>query len=330
VKWGRRAVRGGAVSVVLALAACAGAGGAQSGGPGSGQSITLYTCVSDSTIQPVIAAFEKSHPGSTVKLFRAPTGQLNARVAGDTRSGGLKADVIWACDPLTMQDYVKQGLVGGWTPQTPIPAQVRTPDYVGVAMLYLVAATRDGVPTPSTWANLAQAPYAGKVAIPDPNVAASALGALGYFSKAPGYGLGYYADLKRAGAVQASTPDDVTNGVASGMYRAGMTIATSAYVAQKKGSPIEVTWPRPGAIGVYGPVAISKSAAAPDQAKAFVSYVTSAEGQGVIGASGSYPTLPAAPGPTRPAGAPVVYPDWQQLGSDKKALLDSYRSIFGG
>jgi ABC-type glycerol-3-phosphate transport system substrate-binding protein len=77
--------------------------------------ITLYTCVNDTTIQPVIQKFEAAHAGAKVDLFRAPTGQLNARVASDVRSGGLKADVIWACDPLTMQDYVVRAWLGaGW------------------------------------------------------------------------------------------------------------------------------------------------------------------------------------------------------------------------
>jgi len=115
--------------------------------------ITLYTCVNDTTIQPVIQKFEAAHAGVKVDLFREPTGQLNARVASDVRSGGLKADVVWACDPLTMQDYVDQGLVGGWTPQTDIPATVRTPDYVGVAVLYMVAVTRTGRPGPAPGPN---------------------------------------------------------------------------------------------------------------------------------------------------------------------------------
>ena len=92
-------------------------------------SITLYTCVNDTTIQPVIGAFQSTHPGSEVELFRAPTGELNARVASDVRSGGLKADVIWACDPLTMRDYVDQELVGGWLPEeaADMPAEFQTP-----------------------------------------------------------------------------------------------------------------------------------------------------------------------------------------------------------
>ena len=214
------------------------------------ESITLYTCVNDTTVQPVITAFKAAHAGTDVQLFRAPTGQLNARVASDVRSGGLKADVIWACDPLTMQDYVTQGLVGGWTPQTQIPESMRTPDYVGIALLYMVAITRKGQPAPTNWHQLADA---GKVAVPDPKVAASALGALAYF------GTDFYANLKSKGAVQVSTPDDVTTGVAQGLYDAGMTIANSAYAAAKSGSPVIVSWPKPGAVAIYGPVAVSKT-----------------------------------------------------------------------
>ena len=82
--------------------------------------------------------FQAAKPGREVKLFRAPTGELNARVAADVRSGGLKADVVWACDPLTMRGYRDQQLVGGWLPPEAqdIPEQFRTADDVGVAVLY--------------------------------------------------------------------------------------------------------------------------------------------------------------------------------------------------
>lgn len=283
--------------------------------------ITLYTCVNDTTIQPVIQKFEAAHAGAKVNLFRAPTGQLNARVASDVRSGGLKADVMWACDPLTMQDYVAQGLVGGWTPQTDIPEAVRTPDYVGVAFLYMVAVSRNGVPAPAAWTELSDA---GKVAVPDPNVAASALGALGYF------GTDFYADLEAEGAVQVSTPDEVTTGVAQGIYDAGMTIANSAYAAQKSGSPVTVSWPKPGAVAIYGPIALSKTTTNSDPAQDFVSFVASRDGQTIVGNSGSYPTLPDVAGPTKPEDAPTVHPDWQSLASQKATLLSDYAKIFGG
>ncbi len=284
------------------------------------ESITLYTCVNDTTVQPVIAAFKAAHQGTDVQLFRAPTGQLDARVASDVRSGGLKADVIWACDPLTMQDFVTQGLVGGWTPQTEIPEAMRTPDYVGSAMLYMVAITRKGKPAPANWKDLADT---GKVAVPDPTVAASALGALAYF------GTDFYAHLRSKGAVQVSTPDDVTTGVAQGLYDAGMTIANSAYAAAKSGSPVTVSWPKPGAVAIYGPVAVSKTTENRQLAQDFTTYLTSSDGQTMIGSSGSYPTLPNIAGPTKPANAATVQPDWQTLASEKAALLKDYATIFG-
>src|SRR5215218_9157632 len=122
----RPGVRAALAVVLLALTACGGAG-ADSGG-GEPRALTLYTCLSDESIQPLIAAFEDSDAGGQVELFRAPTGELNARVAADVRSGGLRADVFWGCDPLTMQALVDQDLVGGWTPEEAgaIPEDYRT------------------------------------------------------------------------------------------------------------------------------------------------------------------------------------------------------------
>ena len=123
----------------------------------------------------------------------------------------------------------------------------------------------------------------------------------------------FYCELKGNGAVQVSTPDDVTTGVAKGVYDAGMTIANSAYAAQKAGSPMEVVWPEPGAVAIYGPVALATHAADSQTAKDFISFVTSEEGQQVLAESGAYPTLagrrrgPPSP-PTRPSSSPTGRP----------------------
>ena len=316
------------VAILLLLAASSACGGSEDSS--DTDTITLYTCVSDTTIGPVIEAFEDANRGTKVELYRAPTGDLNARVASDVRSGGLKADLIWACDPLTMQDYVDQGLVGGWTPTTTIDDEFRTDDYVGVALLYMVAVAGKDREPPATWSELTGAEYADGVAVPDPGLAASALGALGYFADNPTYGTEFYEALKSNGATQVSTPDDVVTGVAEGIYAAGMTTANSAYAALEAGSPIEVSWPAPGAISIYGPVALAQDTSKAATAKRFISYVTSEEGQRVIADAGSYPTLAGVPGPTKPADAAVVAPDWSKVSSEQDDLLARYQKIFGG
>jgi iron(III) transport system substrate-binding protein len=323
-----------ATVLVLTVAACgsSSSGATRSSEAASPGTVTLYTCVSDTTIQPVIAAFEESVPGSTVDLFRAPTGELNARVAADVRSGGLRADVIWGCDPLTVQAFVDQGLVGGWTPPgaDAIPAQFRTADYVGAAVLYMVAVHRTDVPAPRAWTDLTGPDYTGAVAVPDPAVAASALGALGWFAADPDLGLDFYRDLAANGAVQVKTPDDVTTGVAQGIYDVGMTTANAAYAARDDGSPVDVVWPEPGAVAIYGPVALRTQSAGSAVAEDFISYVISADGQQVLADAGSYPTRPGVVGPTVPAGAPVVFPDWATIAQSRDTVLSGYQQLFGG
>jgi iron(III) transport system substrate-binding protein len=316
--------------VVLALAACGGTDAEAGNGTGTPEAITLYTCLSDESVQPLIAAFEDD-TGNAVDLFRAPTGELNARVAADARSGGLRADVFWGCDPLTVQSLVDQDLVGGWTPPDAdaIPEEYRTDDYVGGHLLYMVAVHRTDVPAPRAWADLAGPDYEA-VAVPDPSVAASALGTLGWFAEDPAQGVGFYARLRDNGAVQVSTPDDVTTGVAQGIYDAGMTTANSAYAAKDDGSPVDVVWPEPGAVAVYGPLALATGSADSQAAKDFISFVISEEGQDVLGKSGAYPTRPDATGPTIPEGAPTASPDWASIAANKDAFLSEYQQVFGG
>lgn len=296
----------------------------------SSSSMTLYTCASAKVEQAVVAAFEKQHSGAKVNVFRAPTGQLNARIAADSRSGGIKADVIWACDPLTMHGYDKQGLLKAWSPANAaeIPSSERTAHFTGVDVLYMVVAVHKGAPMPVSWADLTKPAYRGRVAIPSPTFAASALGLLGYLSTAPGYGIDFYQRLKSNGAVQVNSPDDVLNGVERGTYLAGVTLANAAYADQKKGSPIEVVWPRPGAVAIYAPIGLTTRSHSM-LAEEFASFVASTAGQRIMAQHGTYVILPGLGGPPRPPGSSTVAPNWPALFATYKSALSNYAAIFG-
>jgi iron(III) transport system substrate-binding protein len=91
-----------------------------------------------------------------------------------------------------------------------------------------------------------------------------------------------------------------------------------------------VSWPKPGAVAIYGPIALSKTTKNSGPAQDFVNFVASRDGQMIVGSSGSYPTLPGVAGPTKPEHAPTVNPDWKALANQKATLLRDYAKIFGG
>ncbi|GAA4707527.1 extracellular solute-binding protein [Phytohabitans rumicis] len=321
-----------AVLAILTLAAC----GAEPAGSASSTTpprITLYTSVTQNTVDAVVAGFKEAHPGAEVEVFRAATGALNARVAGDQRSGGLRADVMWGTDPLSMHAYADQKLLAAWPlpDLAGVPEEFRTDTFWGTRVLFVVVVARkDLTPAPTGWASLADPAYRGKVAVPDPATAGSAFAALGYFSQAPGFGMDYYRRLAANGAVQVATPPEVVTAVAQGRYRLGITLDTEVRAAAAKGSPVTLAWPKEGAIAVYSPIAATATSKQPDAARTFLAYVLSEDGQRRIAKTGWQPVLAQIPGPERPAGATSVSPDWPALYGKQRDLLREYQSIFGG
>lgn len=304
--------------------ACSSAGG------DSSKSLTLYTCASADVEQAVVSAFEKAHGGVRVSVFRAPTGQLNARIAADRRSGGIRADVIWACDPLTMHGYDQQGLLATWTPPNvaEIPANYRSARFTGIALLYMVIVVHRGTPPPTSWADLTTSRYRGSVAIPSPTFAASALGLLGYLADQPGYGIDYYKRLEANRAVQVDAPNDVLTGVEQGRYHVGITLANAAYADQVKGSPIDVVWPKPGGVAIYGPIAVTTRKHRSPLATQFADFAAGRTGQSLMAKTNTYVTLPGIAGPPIPAGAATSAPDWTALFGSYRSVLSQYARIF--
>lgn len=297
---------------------------------GSDGTITLYTSVTQETVDAVLAGLAGDHPELTVDVFRAPTGELNARIAAEQREGGIQADVLWLTDPLSMQQYDADGLLAGFTPDevAAIPSDYRSERFWGTRLLSMVIVQQQGLEAPLTgWADLADPVHAGAIVLPDPGFAGSAFGAMGYLALADGFGFDFYNRLAENGAVQVSSPGEVVTGVAEGQFHAGMTLAFSAQAAVDKGSPIEIVWPEPGAIVMYSPIAIIGGGDV-DAAGTLVDFVLSSAGQEAIAGTGWQPVRTDVVWALETG--PAVTPDWSALFNRQDELLDEYRSIFGG
>ncbi len=296
--------------------------------------IRLYTSITQDLIDALLASFAEAQPDVEVELFRAPTGELNARLAAEQREGGIQADVLWLSDPLSLQQYAGQDLLAPVeaSEAAAIPEEYRTDDFIGVSVLEVVIVHAAGLdPAPTSWQDLADPAYRDAVAIPDPGFAGSAFGALAWFAQAEGYGTEYYQDLADNGAVQVQAPGEVITGVAEGRFQAGMTIAFSAREAIADGSPLEIVRPDPGAIAVYSPVGVFASSANPDAAGAFVDHILSVEGQQVLADLDRDPIRTDVDGPSVGGEADDrVAPDWEAVFDRQSELLEEYRAAFGG
>lgn len=306
--------------MALAAAAC--------GWP-AGDVLQIYTSVTQETVEAVVEGYRADHPGVEVEVFRAPTGELTARIAAEQRQGGLQADVLWLSDPLSITAYDADGLLLEWDPAgvEALDPQSATPTWWGTRVLTMVVVHDPGLPAPEDWWALASDAYPDGVAMPDPGFAGSALGALGFFALEPGYGFDFYAALAERGATQVPSPGEVVAGVAEGRFDAGMTLEFSARSALEQGSPIAIARPSPGAIGITSPIAVVAGSAGESRGREFVEHVLSLEGQQAIADSG---WRPARDDVEWDRSGGIVFPDWAQIADRSRELLDTYSVVFGG
>lgn len=305
-----------ALSLALLVPAC---------GDGAPSTIVLYTSVTQDTVDAVVAAFEAEHPDVDVAVFRAPTGELSARVAADIRAGGIGADVLWLTDPLSMQQFDAQGLLRTVSPDAAaVPGEFREERFWGTRIVSLVVVQHRDAVAIQSWDDLVVAAGDGGAAILDPTFAGSGFAALAFFALDDRYGLDYLQRLHDAGATVVAAPGDVVTGVAEGQYAAGITIDRIARDALADGAPLQIAWPDPGAIAVYSPIAVTGESS---DATEFVSFVLGRTGQEAIAASGWLPIDPTV----MPGGrGPQLILDWTLAFDRQQELLDAFRAIFGG
>ena len=217
--------------------------------------VTVYTSVTQDTVDAVLAALAEVEPDLDVEVFRAPTGELDARIATEQRTGGIAADVLWMTDPRSVQRYAADGLLAPLEGEAfdAVPDAYKGDTFVGTRLLNLVLVSgADVEDAPASWAELAEA---DGVVMPDPGFAGSAFAALGYFGTSDEFGMDFYQTLKDNGATIVQSPVDTVTGVAEGIYQTGITLDKIARANVDNGAPIVMTWPEPGAIALFSPAA---------------------------------------------------------------------------
>lgn len=301
----------GAVAVIAALSACsepAEPTAAPDDQSGAG-TLTVYPSEPQAKIDALNAEFTAANPDIDVQVYRAGTGDLNARIASERQTGSIGADVLLAADAPTFEGYKGENLLVQYTPADveALNADIVDPDgyYVGTRIIPTVIAYNTGAVTepPTTWAALADPQYRGQITLPNPDVSGAAAYNTAVWLSEDSLGQEWLEGLAANEPVVAESNGPVGQAVAAGTQPIGIVVDYLVRELAAKGSPIALEYPTDGVPYISQPAGIFKDSQNQEAAKKYIDFLVSARGQ-EIAVEQQY--LPVRDDVGTPDGAPAL------------------------
>ena len=299
--------------------------------------ITVYTSEPQEKIDAIVAAFNDEQPNVTVEVFRAGTGDLTARIEAERTTGEIQGDILLAADAPTFEGYAADDLLLAYTPADveSLNQDVVDPEgfYTGTRIIpTVIAYNTTAIDTPPTsWHDLTDAEYDGKITMPNPDVSGAAAYNAAVWLDADDLGDEWLTDLAANSPVIADSNGPVSQAVAAGTQPVGIVVDYLVRELKAAGSPIDVAYPTEGVPYVSQPVGIFASTDEQEASEAFVDFLVSEAGQ-TLAVEQSY--LPVRNDVGTPDGAPamdditILSPDLDLIAETKPAAVERFNELF--
>lgn len=296
------------------------------------QALTVYTAGPAGLIKELAQGFEQQG-GEKVEVFQADSGKVMARV--ESEAGNPRVDVLISASWDSALDLHQRGwLLNYRSPNAKtVPAAYQGPSYVaqGLSALALAWNPSSGTPRPSDWKDLAEPAFQGKVNMPDPSKSGTALELIsGLQSQHGAQAWKLFGELRANGMHIAGANAQALNPVLQGAKAVVFgAVDYVTYAAQAKGEKVEIIFPRSGTVVAARPMMIFKRSPKAEQAKRFVDYVLSDEGQRIVAKSYLLPARSDVPA-LRPAlGSFQAWsPESDAQRAGRAALLQRFDELF--
>lgn len=241
------------IRTATALAALLAAAGAH-----ANTVLTVYTALEADQIAAYKAAFEKTNPDIEIKWVRDSTGIVTARLLAE--KAAPRADAVWGLAGSSLAILDKEGMLQPYAPKNlaAIDAQYRSaanpPAWVGMDVwgaaicFNTVEAQKQGLPKPTSWADLTKAVYAGKIVMPHPASSGTGFLDVSAWLQMMGEqkGWAYMDALHKNIGLYTHSGSKPCKMAAQGEFPIGIAFEYRAMKSKKEGAPIDIVLPSEG------------------------------------------------------------------------------------
>lgn len=221
--------------------------------------LTVYTALENEQLGPYKAAFEADNPGVIIDWVRDSTGVITARLLAE--KDNPRADVVWGLAVTSMLIFDEQNMLQPYTPRgaeqlKPAFRDTRNPmlwtgmdAWLSVICYNHVEAKRRGLRAPSSWQDLLNPAYKGRITMPNP-----ASSGTGYLTVAAWLqifgeqkGWEFMTKLHDNIGLYLHSGTAPCNRAAQGEFAMGIAFDARGALLKQQGAPIEVIIPKEGA-----------------------------------------------------------------------------------
>jgi len=296
--------------------------------------VTVVTSFPKELTQAYKAAFEKANPSIKIEILNKNTVQGIAYVR--ELPVGQRPDIFWASAPDAFEVLAGQKLLENIAElaNKAAPAKVgaypiNNPEglYLGQALAgyglmwntrYMAA---NKLPAPKQWADLIKPVYFGHVAMSSPSRSGTTHLTVETMLQGEGWDKGWSQLLQIAGNSAAITERSfgVPDGVNNGQFGIGLVIDFFGLAGKYSGFPVEFIYPDVTAV-VPANIGLVAGGKNPTEAKAFIRYTVSTEGQQLL-FEPKISRLPILP--PEQLKAPAGYPNPFEIAKRAKVAFNS-------
>lgn len=263
--------------------------------------VWIYTSMYRHVLDALDPVLKKQLPLVTVHWYQAGSEKVAARLDAELAAGGSVADVVAISDPAYYGRLAREGHLRRYASANGlrIPTPLLEPDgfFTPLRLSTMVLISRTGAANlPTRFSELTDERFRGQIAVPDPLTSGTAFTWLLFMQRSAG--AEYVEAMHRNQVTVAGGNAAVLQKVEGGEARIGVTLLENALTSRARGSPLDIIWPKDGAVVVPGHAGILKSSRNVIAAQAWIDVLLSPEGQRVIAESGDMHAVdPRVPGP---------------------------------